>query len=62
MNTSLFILFSSGPHVLPGQPSNRECTPWKKSTMEGEDFEGGKKNKEENNQARICKKPRGIIG
>jgi len=35
MNTSLFILFSSGPHVLPGQPSNKECTPWKKSTMEG---------------------------
>ena len=36
MNTSLLILFSLGPQVLPGQPSNVECTPWKgNSTIEG---------------------------
>ena len=27
INTSLFILFSSGPHGFPGQPSKVECTP-----------------------------------
>lgn len=29
MKTILFILFSLGPHSLPGQPSKVECTAWK---------------------------------
>lgn len=35
MKTSLLILFSSGPHAFPGQPSKMECTPWRKQVKKG---------------------------